>query len=1237
MLGKVCPDLYFFCVRDLYRSFGSILRRVFKFCGVATALLFFLALATAQAQTTISGAISANTRWTVDGSPYLISGEVQVQNNAILSIDAGVSIFMGTSASLTVQAGGVRAAGTQSKPIQVLSDKRRLGQAGAPGDWRQWVFNSGTLDTQLDHVLFEHGRGLLINGCTPVLNNLDIRNHLGAAITMDLTASPTGVGNQASGNTINGIAVPAGDVAGNVKWGVRGIPYVLSSGVLSIGASPSIVSVSPNTVQQGQTVTLTLDGTRLDPLSRVVFSKQGLGAVIFSGGSAIQKHLQLTVAGDAPTGMVDLRAVTDAGEAVFANAFSVTQPKPVLDGLNPVKVTAGVGPSEIVVSGQNFVQASEVLFNSASVTTRYVSTNELVASLPKQTNVGTLSVQVRSPDAQNPGQSILSNALSLTIEAPIPPVVSFDPTPIALPPDNKPHQITLRLSKADYRDNVLSLSVADPTKATVSPATVTIAAGQTEVKVNIVPLANGTSSLIVNSATLSRSEVPLFVTADFRGASTAYATPVGVTVEVPAIQATQQITLTQPPVGIAVGAVLTDVTPSAWALGGNTTLTISGANIPSSVVVAVVPATGIALSAPQVSADGKQLQVVVTTASDAQVGPRKLKVRGSSGNELVFADPAKSVVRVMAGLPSILSIDPTFALPGTTIKLKVRGKNLEQGLVRLVPDSSVNVDAAPQINGAGDELVVSVDVLPGAQTGPRVVQVVTPAGVTASLPNETNTLLIASSKKELVTPVASPVVGVLVGDGGSTPVTRQEMPLSSMVGVMLGAGVTEVAPNSGVIGNDVTMTVRGIGLGDVTAIGFLPSTGLSIQGTPNISGDGKELTFTVHIDGNAPLNLRRLVVSAGGKPLAFTHPADANFLVSAPIPELASVSPTILQVGQSAIRMSVRGKNMRNIQSVRIEPAAGITISGPFESNADGTQLDFTVAVSANAVSGERAVVIATPAGESSNVVQAGNIVRVASQLGATYANILSAPVGVVIGNVNSETRIESALLSAAVGIVVAEEAVQKTNDLIVPSAPVGVLLGSVAQNITPDGWLRGATGNISVTGVGLETVAAVTAKPATGLLFGQPVVSGNGGALTVSVSVAPGAEEVPRELRLVTADGRDIPFAQSRSSRFGIGSLPTMTSVSPIVLEQGKGAVLNIRGSNLKGVIGADFSGGGVTVMNGQLAWIQDAYGELLSVSVLVDSAATLGGRVIRLRVQGGVTTAEAGPANTIAVVVPQ
>ena len=229
--------------------FGLQRKRIAILPGwLAYLVLMFFASST-MAQTPVSGALAANMHWISAESPYLLTGDIVVQNGAVLTIDPGVSVYMGANANLTVQSGSIQALGTSVDPINVLSDKSRLAQDAAAGDWKQWVFNPGTTNTRLEHVLFEHGSGLVVKGSAPILNYLTIKNHQGAAISIDLMASPTGVGNKATGNTINGIAVPAGDIKTSIKWGLRGILYFINSGVVSVGASPGITSITPKIIQ----------------------------------------------------------------------------------------------------------------------------------------------------------------------------------------------------------------------------------------------------------------------------------------------------------------------------------------------------------------------------------------------------------------------------------------------------------------------------------------------------------------------------------------------------------------------------------------------------------------------------------------------------------------------------------------------------------------------------------------------------------------------------------------------------------------------------------------------------------------------------------------------------------------------------------------------------------------------------------------------------------------------------
>lgn len=1214
-------------------AFAAALRMLWT---LAFSLLAMFGSAGASAQTSVSGVINAHTHWTTANSPYVVTGNLSVQGGAVLTIDAGVTVYMGANTGLAVQSGGLKIKGTTADPVRVLSDKTRVGQAASPGDWNQWVFSAGTTGTQLDHVVFEHGKGLVVNGSSPVFNYLDIRNQQGVAIAIDLLASPTGVGNRASGSNLNAISVPAGDIVGSVRWGLRGIPYVVTGGTLSVGSSPSITGVTPSTVEQGQTVTLTVSGARLTGVSSASFDQSGLTLTPFGTGSASQAFMQLKVDAAAPVGPAALRLQVDAGELVFPNAVTVTQPTPSITGIDPTVVFAGTGSTVIGVTGRNFGASSEVLFNSAAAATQFVSATELRATLLNQSSTGSLQTQVRSPDPLHPGQYLLSNPVALSVQAPVPPTVAIEPAPIALPPDSKPRDVTIRLSKADFRDNTLNFSISDTSKATVSPASLVIAAGQTTAKVTIVPKVAGTVSLVVDSPTLARVSVPLFITADFRGANTSYAAPVGVVVQTVPGTVTKQVSLADSLVGVSVGAVLTGVSPSAWAIGGNRTLTITGVAIPSNAQVSIVPNTGISLGAVSVSGDGTQLQVPLTTAPDAPIGMRRIVVKDGAGKDIIFANPARSAVQLMTGLPSVESIEPVVVARGTLMTLLVRGRHLQQGSIRVLPDTGMRVDTTPQVSSDGTTLTTTIDIAADAPTGERVLQIVTPAGTSNSNASASNTLTVVSAVRQPVTPIASRLVGVVVGDA-TTPMTATVQPGSTLVGLLVGAGITEVTPTVGVVGTDVLVTVRGAGLQAVTNVAFTPSTGVSIIGSPTANGPGTELTFTMHVDAGAALGLRRLVLTAAAKPLTASRATDGSFLISAPIPELTAVDPQILQTGQSAAKFTVRGRNLTNVSDVRIEPASGITVSGPFEANGDGTMLTFNATAANGTASGVRTVIVTTAAGASTSVQGGGNIVRVATVLGPTYANVMSRAVGVTVGSAALPPEaFDGSVVAPAVGVMVGTVAPPESVTGSVSSTSVGLIVGAAAQTMAPAGWLQGASGTITVTGRGLDAVTTAAVVPSTGILLGTPAASNGGTTLTMSISVAPDAPLVLRELRLGTASGR-LSFVNPASAQFGIGSMPTMSSVSPIVFEQGKGAVLTIRGSNLKGVTSIAFGPDGGVNTTSDIAWAQDGLGELLTVSVVVDPSAVLGNRVVRLVVPGGSTTATPSPSNTINVVTPQ
>jgi hypothetical protein len=782
-----------------------------------------------------------------------------VQGRATLTIDPGVTVCMAVGSRLTVQNGSLRSVALVGQRIRVVSDRTRTQGVAAPGDWAHWVFDSGAVNTLLDGVDFEHGQGLLIRGSAPVLNRVDIRSQAGPAISIDLLASPTGVANSASGNALNGIQVPAGDIVGKVRWGLRGIPYVIDSGTVPVGASPQVDSLLPATVEQGATVTLSVSGTRLGGLTSAALDQAGLVLTPFSGGSASQLFMQLRVDPAAPLGAAALRLQVDAGEVVVAIAVTVTQAMPAISSISPSSVLAGAEPTAITVSGRNFLAGSEILVNSASLSTVVVSATGLQATLPRQTATANLQLQVRSPDPLRPGQSLLSNPVNFSVMAPVPPLLAVEPTPIALAPDNKSRDVTVRLSKADYRDNTVTASVADPTKASVSPQTLVIAAGQTSARLAITLLASGTS-LILDSATLARISLPLFITADFRGANTAYAAPVGVVIETDSAPASAPVTLSNAAVGVAVGAVLT----------------LSG--------VRFEPAQGISVDGTlDASADGLTLGFTATVATEAAPCERVVVVSSSAAGDSTLVPQSRNQIRIARQVgPTIKDLasqavgvvngpqDTLARAPSTTLAAPLVGRGCKRCRSR-EGDSGCHrrrrgdrldsaVDFAQwlaarrfgnphgQRAGSGSRRIGAVDT--GLLLGSPVVSADGSAlaislAVAPDAPLSPRRLRLATGAAEVVFQVADAALLAI----GSVPT------------------MTSLSPIAVEQGRSTKVLVRGSRLKGVTGAAFEPAPGLLVTGPLLWAQDalGETLTVPVWVDAAAPTGLRvlRLLVPGG--------------------------------------------------------------------------------------------------------------------------------------------------------------------------------------------------------------------------------------------------------------------------------------------------------------------------------------------------------------------------------------
>ncbi|WP_172684080.1 fibronectin type III domain-containing protein, partial [Desulfosarcina cetonica] len=106
--------------------------------------------------TAVSGNITTNTTWTVENSPYVVTGNVTVRdsgsngNTATLTIEPGVEVRFESGTGLYIgyryysrcYHGALSAQGTSVEPILFTSNA----DVPAPGDWRGIVFQDDTTD-----------------------------------------------------------------------------------------------------------------------------------------------------------------------------------------------------------------------------------------------------------------------------------------------------------------------------------------------------------------------------------------------------------------------------------------------------------------------------------------------------------------------------------------------------------------------------------------------------------------------------------------------------------------------------------------------------------------------------------------------------------------------------------------------------------------------------------------------------------------------------------------------------------------------------------------------------------------------------------------------------------------------------------------------------------------------------------------------------------------------------------
>ena len=219
-----------------------------------------------------------------------------------------------------------------------------------------------------------------------------------------------------------------------------GVDATLEDGLQVRAPTPTITSISPETVTQGETdVTVTLTGTNFRSGATVSF-----GAGITLTGTSYVSETTVLATVDAHLTNATLGAhdvvyaqLAEGGGAVGAlvGGLQVDAPAPTLSSISPSSLAQGDTGTVITLTGTNFQSGGTVALGAGVTVTAntYVSPTSFKATV----NVGLTSATLGSHDvvytqssAGGGATGTLSNGL--TVNAPTPTITSISPTSVKL-------------------------------------------------------------------------------------------------------------------------------------------------------------------------------------------------------------------------------------------------------------------------------------------------------------------------------------------------------------------------------------------------------------------------------------------------------------------------------------------------------------------------------------------------------------------------------------------------------------------------------------------------------------------------------------------------------------------------------------------------------------------------------------------------------------------------------------
>jgi hypothetical protein len=609
--------------------------------------------------------------------------------------------------------------------------------------------------------------------------------------------------------------------------------------ISATAAAPTVTAIGPANGSSSGGTSVTIVGTNFNGVTAVNFGTNQAAKFTVNSSTSI------TTVSPAGAGSVHITVIAAGGTSATttADVFSYGA-APSITGLSPASATVGSAGITLTVSGGNFTSDAVVKWNGASLTTTYVGSTQLTATVPASllTAAGTATVTVTESGGASTGVAFAINAAAPSIAGISPAqgpsaggtavnitgsnftgvsavkfgaaaatsftvisansITAYSPLGSAGTVDIQ--VVTPSGSSATGVNDQFTYSAA-PTVTAISPSTGKLAGGTT-VAISGFNLAQATSvsfgsnadaGFTVNSSTSITAVSPpgSAGTVDIR-----VVTPGGES----AISGADQFTFTSAP-------SVTGVAPSAGSLAGGTAVTITGENFINGATT--VYFNGNLATNVSVSADGSTISA---TSPGGSVGTVEITVATSGGTSLTSS--ADHFTYTPA--PTVNSVSPATGSSDGGTAVTITGTNFSGTGYTVTAVNFGGVPATFSVSADGTSISATS---PAGSAGPVDVTVVTPGGSVSS----------------------------------ATQFTYAPPPV-----------VSAINPSSGQVTGGTSVTITGSGFTGATAVNFglTPGTGLTVNSATSISVVSPAGTGTVDVTVVTPIR-----TSATGTADQFTY------------------------------------------------------------------------------------------------------------------------------------------------------------------------------------------------------------------------------------------------------------------------------------------------------------------------------------------------------------------------------